>query len=174
MATHSSVLAWRIPGTGEPGGLLSMGSHRVGHDWSDLAAAAAESPIRKKTKRKEAELYSFFPVCQMLCNLLLWTFNSPNKSVVLYPFYRWRKGNLLKSAPSNVDWFLPEVHIPFNKICYYKEQWKPALWFFLFSSIHMHMYYREPTEVFKCKTNHLLLAKPNLVWKTLAQTPKPS
>ena len=41
MATHSSVLAWRIPGTGEPGGLPSPGSHRVGHDWSDLAAAAA-------------------------------------------------------------------------------------------------------------------------------------
>ena len=41
MATHSSVLAWRIAGTGEPGGLPSMGSHRVGHDWSDLAAAAA-------------------------------------------------------------------------------------------------------------------------------------
>ena len=40
MATHSSVLAWRIPGTGEPGGLPSMGSHRVGHDCSDLAAAA--------------------------------------------------------------------------------------------------------------------------------------
>ena len=37
MATHSSVLAWRIPGMGEPGGLPSMGSHRVGHDWSDLA-----------------------------------------------------------------------------------------------------------------------------------------
>ena len=36
MATHSSVLAWRIPGTGEPGGLPSMGSHRVGHDRSDL------------------------------------------------------------------------------------------------------------------------------------------
>ena len=41
MATHSSVLAWRIPGTGEPGGLPSMGSHRVGHDWSDLAAAVS-------------------------------------------------------------------------------------------------------------------------------------
>ena len=41
MATHSSVLACRIPGTGEPGGLPSMGSHRVGHEWSDLAAAAA-------------------------------------------------------------------------------------------------------------------------------------
>ena len=41
MATHSSVLAWRIPGMGEPGGLPSMGSHRVRQDWSDLAAAAA-------------------------------------------------------------------------------------------------------------------------------------
>ena len=40
MATHSSVRAWRIPGMGKPGGLLSMGSHRVGHKWSDLAAAA--------------------------------------------------------------------------------------------------------------------------------------
>ena len=37
MATHSSVLAWRIPGKGEPGGLLSMGLHRVGHNWSNLA-----------------------------------------------------------------------------------------------------------------------------------------
>ena len=42
MAAHSSVLAWRIPGTGEPGGMPSMGSHRVRHDWDDLAAAAAE------------------------------------------------------------------------------------------------------------------------------------
>ena len=41
MVTHSSVVAWRIPGTGKPGGLSSMGSHRVGHDWIDLAAAAA-------------------------------------------------------------------------------------------------------------------------------------
>ena len=41
IAAHSRILAWRIPGTGEPGGLPSMGSHRVGHDLSDLAAAAA-------------------------------------------------------------------------------------------------------------------------------------
>ena len=41
MATHSSVLAWRIPGMGKPGGLPSMGSHRVRRNWSDLAAAAA-------------------------------------------------------------------------------------------------------------------------------------
>ena len=41
MATHSSILAWRISGMGEPGGLPSMGLHRVGHDWSNAAAAAA-------------------------------------------------------------------------------------------------------------------------------------
>ena len=52
MATHSSVLAWRIPGTGEPGGLLSMRSHRVGHDWSDLAAAAATAATRKNRRKK--------------------------------------------------------------------------------------------------------------------------
>ena len=45
MATHSSTLAWRIPGMGEPGGLPSMGSHRVRHNWSNLAAAADYTPI---------------------------------------------------------------------------------------------------------------------------------
>ena len=45
MATHSSALAWRIPGTGEPGGLPSLGSHRVGHDWSNLAAKATAQTI---------------------------------------------------------------------------------------------------------------------------------
>ena len=45
MAPHSSTLAWRIPGTGEPGGLPSMGSHRVGHGCSVLAAAAAAAGI---------------------------------------------------------------------------------------------------------------------------------
>ena len=50
MATHSSVLAWRTPGTGEPGGLPSMGSHRVAHDRSDLAAAATEHTGKKSEK----------------------------------------------------------------------------------------------------------------------------
>ena len=53
MATHSSVLAWRIPGTGEPGGLPSMGSQRVGHDWSDLAAASYSSWGRKELDTTE-------------------------------------------------------------------------------------------------------------------------
>ena len=58
MATHSSVLAWRIPGTEEPGGLPSMGLHRVGHDWSNLAAAAAA--------------VFFTQIFIIVCNLLLW------------------------------------------------------------------------------------------------------
>ena len=46
MATHSSILAWRIPGTAAPGGLPSMGSHRVGHEWNDLAAAVAGNVLQ--------------------------------------------------------------------------------------------------------------------------------
>ena len=59
MATHSNVLAWRIPGMGEPGGLPSLGSHRVGHDYSDLAAAfigrtdaEAKAPILGPLKQR--------------------------------------------------------------------------------------------------------------------------
>ena len=55
MATHSSVLAWRIAGTGEPGGLPSMGWHRVGHNWSNLAAAAVAYNI----------LDTIFPFCMV-------------------------------------------------------------------------------------------------------------
>jgi len=51
MATHSSVLAWRMPGMGEPGGLPSVGSHRVGDDCSDLAAAAELNHIRGQAMR---------------------------------------------------------------------------------------------------------------------------
>ena len=66
MATHSSVLAWRIPGTGEPGGLPSMGSHRVRHDWSDLAAAAV-IPHMLQCQNQDIDnnttnwFYSYFP-----------------------------------------------------------------------------------------------------------------
>ena len=58
MATHSSVLAWRIPGTGKPGGLPSMGLHRVGHDWSDLAAAAAECELECRVRIKGGRGYT--------------------------------------------------------------------------------------------------------------------
>ena len=60
MATHSSVLAWRIPGTGEPCGLTSMGLHRVGHDWSDLAATAAVFPSPGNEYITVLQLFSSF------------------------------------------------------------------------------------------------------------------
>ena len=56
MATHSSVLAWRIPGTVEPGALPSLGSHRVGHDWSDLAAAAEQTIKQFVWKHKRPQI----------------------------------------------------------------------------------------------------------------------
>ena len=73
MATHSSVLAWRIPGTAEPGGLLSLGSHRVGHNWSDLAAAAAAAAW--ETREEMATRHNRLPaVCN--CVLLIACFHS--------------------------------------------------------------------------------------------------
>ena len=57
MANQFSVLAWRDPGTGEPGGLPSMGSHRVGHDWGNLAAAAtAAGKIEGRRRRGQQRI----------------------------------------------------------------------------------------------------------------------
>ena len=55
MAPHSSTLAWKLPWTEELGGLLSLGSHRVGHNWSDLAAAAATAGSR--IRKTESEVW---------------------------------------------------------------------------------------------------------------------
>ena len=60
MATHSSVLAWRIQGMGELGGLWSMGWHRVRHDWSDLAAAAAAARSWRKQGNSKKNIYYCF------------------------------------------------------------------------------------------------------------------
>ena len=73
MATHASVLAWRIPRMGEPGGLPSMGSHRFGHDWRDLAALAAAVMLRYHSRHRLVPLLwsSWFHVFQPLscCSL---------------------------------------------------------------------------------------------------------
>ena len=79
MSTHSSVLAWRIPGTGEPGGLPSVGLHRVGHDWSDLAAAAAAVAGLKLQERKQVSFCkqpSFLAWTTAIASTLLCHFQS--------------------------------------------------------------------------------------------------
>ena len=73
MATHSSILAWRIPGMGEPGGLLSMGSHRVGYDWSDLAAATVTSMWNEYNC---VVVWAFFGIA------FLWDWNDSQQSYV--------------------------------------------------------------------------------------------
>ena len=77
MATHSSVFAWRILGMGEPGGLLSMGSHRVGHDWSDLAAARPKNYRWAKMKNL---------ITQIMMKIILGTARSLSKACL-----RWRQ-----------------------------------------------------------------------------------
>ena len=78
MATHSSILAWRIPGTGEPGGLPSTESHRVGHDWSDLAAAAESL----RTKSLLIIWLQVFPTLYLDANFIIFSviFNENNFS----------------------------------------------------------------------------------------------
>ena len=66
LSIHSSVVAWRFPGWGEPGGLLSMGLHKVGHDRSDLAAAAAAAAA--EIRFKIGKFSSVAQSCPTLCD----------------------------------------------------------------------------------------------------------
>ena len=91
MATHSSVLAWRIPGTGEPGGLPSLGSHRVGHDWSDLAAASLRKWLFSQYSSRE--LKSFLFICCLFYVLL--NFDSILQGSYWLYESRFRKGQFL-------------------------------------------------------------------------------
>ena len=73
MATHCSVLAWRLPGTEEPSGLLSMGSHRVRHNWSNLAAAAAcLNPPCRFVLAKPPPTRPLSVFIQILVSCILW------------------------------------------------------------------------------------------------------
>jgi len=84
MATHSSVLAWRIPGMGEPGGLLSMGSRRIGHDWSDLAAAAATASQEYNIMQSNSgATFSKYSIEEKLTRLY------SAKLSLIYQVYRW-------------------------------------------------------------------------------------
>ena len=92
MATHSSVLAWRIPDTGEPGGLPSMGSHRVGHYWSDLAAADSILKSRDITLPTKVHLVKtmVFPVVMYGCES--WTIKkAEHRRIDAFELWYWRR-----------------------------------------------------------------------------------
>ena len=96
MATHSTVLAWRIPGMAEPGGLPSVGSHRVGHDWSDFAAAAAKWCLFSRLEPSLSTALSilFSPsVDYEVC--------VPNKLCFISSFHEFFKRNYAKSITSH-------------------------------------------------------------------------
>ena len=73
MAIHSSILAWRIPGTGETGGLSSKGSHRVGHDWSDLALSSL--PYLNSQHYNSHTLWPLLSRIRSICTQTLWYCN---------------------------------------------------------------------------------------------------
>ena len=81
MATRSSVLAWRIPGTGEPDGLPSMGSHRIRHDWSDLAAAARIKSVSCSVMSNSLQPHGMYPT-RLLCP---WSSPGKNTGVGSHP-----------------------------------------------------------------------------------------
>ena len=92
MATHSSILAGRIPGTGKPGGLPSVGSHRVRHDWSDLAAAAVQNEGHLSVGTNS---FFFFSIA---CTLL-----APNEHQ--NPGEDWNNSTLICSAQGSTCYF---------------------------------------------------------------------
>ena len=85
MATHSSVLAWRIPGTGEPDGLRSMGSHRVRHDWSDFAAAAVIKAFIVISKKQYFIAFSL----QWFSNILVEGRQQKTKNKKSWALHNW-------------------------------------------------------------------------------------
>ena len=109
MATHSSVLTWRIPGTAEPGGQPSMGLHRVGHDWSDSAVAAV--------------VFHYVYTTSSLVIHLLMDIQVLSMSWLLYIVLLWTQGCIHRFELQ----FCPHIYMP--------GVWSPPSAWFLFLSL---------------------------------------
>ena len=133
MATHSSILAWRIPGTEEPDGLPSMGSHRVRHDWSDLAAAAAgvnHTPTQNKKLNLEKRM-SRSNTCEWVGTYYVEEQALPLK---IKRFGKTRPKFLHMAIPTGTEWDLPldraciELNLLYLSTCLTLSDWVWALW----------------------------------------------
>ena len=105
MASHSSVLAWRIPGTGEPGGLPSLGWHRVGHDWSNLAAATVHLKLTQRVY-----VWVCAQSCPTLCDPM--NYSLPGSSV-----HRIFQARMLEWVP-----------ILYSRGSFWPKDWNLCLW----------------------------------------------
>ena len=134
MATHSNVLAWRIPGTGEPDGLLSMGSHRVGHDWSDLAAAAAAHHLMQIDGQTMETVRDFIFLGSKITadcdssheikrHLLLRRKAMTNLDSIL----KKERCYFANKGPSSQSYGFPSGHV-WMWVLDYKESWAPKNW----------------------------------------------
>ena len=140
MATHSSVLAWRIPGTGEPGGLPSMGSHRVRHDWSDLTAAAALRYVFIKYHLSTDSLIYSVSLFPFLCSLKCWYLYIQMCQLLTY-WFMWKQvqgtfsaRDTLSGVPSHIGIqliFQQQYVVTHTKCCQLKMfTWALVYWNF--------------------------------------------
>ena len=122
MATHSSVLAWRVPGMGEPGGLPSMGPHRVGHVWGDLAAVVVNYYLLKYFLM--AFLFVFFFWYSYDSNFVSFNIVTNVSEVVLISFnYFFLFSSLLRLFP---PFYLPphlSSLLPQLFYCWFLTEW---------------------------------------------------
>ena len=121
MATHSSVLAWRIPGTGEPGGLPSIGPHRVGHNWSNLAAAAAAcnphvyTSLQVNMKLLEIPFISWFQLQNGSHQIFPFTSTPSSFPTLLFKVTcECEKVNSLKSHTTQLSWLWGNVFFQYK------------------------------------------------------------
>ena len=115
MATHSSVLAWRIPGTEEPSGLPSIGSHRVGHNWSDL-----ESKFKQPTSSVCGCIYVWVVVVQSLSHIQLFSipWTAAHRASLSFTISQsWFKLMSIESVmPSNHQFFPASGSFPMSRL----------------------------------------------------------
>ena len=157
MATHFSVPVWRIPGTGKPGGLPSMGSHRVGHDWSDLAAVKAmvfpvviygcESWTVKKAERWRIDAFELW--CWRRLLRVPWPARRSNQSILkeispgcwlerlmlklklqYYGHLMWRADSLEKTPMLGLDGITDSMVVSLNEfqeLVIDREAWRAVI-----------------------------------------------